>query len=143
MIEIPAAAVCAAQFARYMDFLSIGTNDLIQYTLAIDRVDDEINYLYDPLHPAVLALIRNTIRAGQKAGIPVSLCGEMAGDPRYTRLLLGLGLTQFSMHPAGLLEIKRVVQDSHIGELSQIARRLLRTTDAEKYTETLKAIAQN
>jgi phosphotransferase system enzyme I (PtsI) len=143
MIEIPAAAVCASQFARYLDFLSLGTNDLIQYTLAIDRVDDEINYLYDPLHPAVLTLIRNTIRAGQRAGIPVSLCGEMAGDPRYTRLLLGLGLTQFSMHPTVLLEIKRVVQDSHVGELTEIVRRLLRTTDAEKYAELLKTIAQN
>ena len=143
MIEVPAAAVCAAQFARYLDFLSIGTNDLIQYTLAIDRVDDEINYLYDPLHPAVLMLIRNTIRAGQKAGISVSLCGEMAGDSRYTRLLLGLGLTQFSMHPAGLLEIKRVVQDSHVGELTKIARRLLHTADAEKYAELLKSIAHN
>jgi phosphotransferase system enzyme I (PtsI) len=143
MIEIPAAAVCADQFARYLDFLSIGTNDLIQYTLAIDRVDDEINYLYDPLHPAVLMLIRNTIRAGQKAEIPVSLCGEMAGDPRYTRLLLGLGLTEFSMHPTGLLEIKRAVQDSHVGELTEIARRLLRTVDTEKYAEILKTIAQN
>ncbi|MBL8250278.1 MAG: phosphoenolpyruvate--protein phosphotransferase [Candidatus Competibacter sp.] len=143
MIEVPAAAVCAPQFARYLDFLSIGTNDLIQYTLAIDRVDDEINYLYDPLHPAVLMLIRNTIRAGQKAGIPVSLCGEMAGDSRYTRLLLGLGLTQFSMHPAGLLEIKRVVQDSHVGELAAVVRRLLHTTEAERYAELLKTIAQN
>jgi phosphoenolpyruvate-protein phosphotransferase (PTS system enzyme I) len=143
MIEIPAAAVCADQFARYLDFLSIGTNDLIQYTLAIDRVDDEINYLYDPLHPAVLMLIHNTIRAGRKAKIPVSLCGEMAGDPRYTRLLLGLGLTEFSMHPTGLLEIKRAVQNSHVGELTQTARRLLRTIDAEKYAEILQTIAQN
>ncbi|MCC6134375.1 MAG: phosphoenolpyruvate--protein phosphotransferase [Candidatus Contendobacter sp.] len=143
MIEVPAAAVCAPQFARYLDFLSIGTNDLIQYTLAIDRVDDEINYLYDPLHPAVLMLIHNTIRAGHKAGIPVSLCGEMAGDPRYTRLLLGLGLTEFSMHPTGLLEIKRAVQNSHVGELNEAVRHLLRTTDAEKYAEALKGIAQN
>ncbi|MFO1372179.1 MAG: phosphoenolpyruvate--protein phosphotransferase [Candidatus Competibacteraceae bacterium] len=143
MIEIPAAAVCATQFAHYMDFLSIGTNDLIQYTLAIDRVDDEINYLYDPLHPAVLTLIRHTIRAGQKANIPVSLCGEMAGDPRYSRLLLGLGLTQFSMHPSNLLEVKRVIQGSHVGELTAAVRRLLRTTDAEKYAEYLKGIAQN
>jgi phosphotransferase system enzyme I (PtsI) len=143
MIEIPAVAVCADRFARYLDFLSIGTNDLIQYTLAIDRVDDEINYLYDPLHPAVLTLIRNTIRAGQKAEIPVSLCGEMAGDPRYTRLLLGLGLTEFSMHPTGLLEIKRAVQNSHVGELTETVRRLLRTVDAEKYAELLKTIAQN
>ena len=143
MIEIPAAAVCADQFARYLDFLSIGTNDLIQYTLAIDRVDDEVNYLFDPLHPAVLMLIRNTIRAGHKAGIPVSLCGEMAGDSRYTRLLLGLGLTEFSMHPTTLLEIKKVIQDSDVGELSEVVRRLLRTTDAEKYAEILKGIARN
>ncbi|MCB1820608.1 MAG: phosphoenolpyruvate--protein phosphotransferase [Candidatus Competibacteraceae bacterium] len=143
MIEVPAAAVCAAQFARYMDFLSIGTNDLIQYTLAIDRVDDEVNYLFDPLHPAVLTLIYHTIRSGQKAGIPVSLCGEMAGDSRYTRLLLGLGLTEFSMHPTGLLEIKKVIQDSHVGQLKEIVRRLLRTTDVGKYAEILKDIAQN
>lgn len=143
MIEIPAAAVCADQFAHYLDFLSIGTNDLIQYTLAIDRVDDEINYLYDPLHPAVLMLIRNTLRAGHKAGIPVSLCGEMAGDPRYTRLLLGLGLTEFSMHPSNLLEVKRAIQDSYVGALTETIQRLLRTTDAEKYAEILKNIAQN
>ncbi|MFZ1641963.1 MAG: phosphoenolpyruvate--protein phosphotransferase [Candidatus Contendobacter sp.] len=143
MIEIPAAAVCANQFARYMDFLSIGTNDLIQYTLAIDRVDDEVNYLYDPLHPAVLTLIRNTLRAGRRAGIPVSLCGEMAGDPRYTRLLLGLGLTEFSMHPSNLLEVKRAIQDSDVGESTGTIRRLLLTTDAEKYAEILKDIAQN
>lgn len=143
MIEVPAAAVCANQFAHYMDFLSIGTNDLIQYTLAIDRVDDEVNYLFDPLHPAVLALIQHTIRAGQKAHIPVSLCGEMAGDARYTRLLLGLGLTEFSMHPTGLLEIKKVIQNSVVSELSATIRRLLRTTDAAKYAEILKDIAQN
>jgi phosphotransferase system enzyme I (PtsI) len=143
MIEIPAAAVCADQFARYLDFLSIGTNDLIQYTLAIDRVDDEINYLYDPLHPAVLTLIRHTIRAGRRAGIPVSLCGEMAGDPRYTRLLLGLGLTEFSMHPSNLLEVKRAIQDSDISALTGTIQRLLRTTDADKYAEILKSIAQN
>jgi phosphotransferase system enzyme I (PtsI) len=143
MIEVPAAAVCADQFARYMDFLSIGTNDLIQYTLAIDRVDDEVNYLFDPLHPAVLTLIHYTIRAGQKANIPVSLCGEMAGDARYTRLLLGLGLTEFSMHPTGLLEIKKVIQDSVVSELNATVCRLLRTTDAEKYAEILKDIAQN
>ncbi|MDS4028587.1 MAG: phosphoenolpyruvate--protein phosphotransferase [Candidatus Contendobacter sp.] len=143
MIEIPAAAVCADQFAHYLDFLSIGTNDLIQYTLAIDRVDDEINYLYDPLHPAVLMLIRNTLRAGHKAGIPVSLCGEMAGDPRYTRLLLGLGLTEFSMHSSNLLEVKRAIQDSYVGALTETIQRLLRTTDAEKYAEILKDIAQN
>ncbi len=106
-------------------------------------MDDEINYLYDPLHPAVLTLIRHTIRAGRRAGIPVSLCGEMAGDPRYTRLLLGLGLTEFSMHPSNLLEVKRAIQDSDISALTGTIQRLLRTTDADKYAEILKSIAQN
>jgi phosphotransferase system enzyme I (PtsI) len=91
MIEVPAAALSAGDFAKHLDFLSIGTNDLIQYTLAIDRIDDEVTYLYDPLHPAVLKLIRMTINAGRAAGIPVAMCGEMAGDPRYTRLLLAWG----------------------------------------------------
>lgn len=127
MIEVPAAAICAELFARQLDFLSIGTNDLIQYTIAIDRVDDEVNYLYDPLHPAVLRLIQITIRAGQNAGIPVAMCGEMAGDSRYTRLLLGLGLKEFSVHPNSLLEVKQVVKGSHVGELRKMAARFMRT----------------
>ncbi len=127
MIEVPAAAVCADIFARRLDFLSIGTNDLIQYTIAIDRVDDEVNYLYDPLHPAVLRLIQITIRAGQKAGIPVAMCGEMAGDSRYTRLLLGLGLKEFSVHPNALLDIKHVINESHVGEMRKLTARLMRT----------------
>ncbi len=109
MIEVPAAAIMAEIFAQKLDFLSIGTNDLIQYTLAIDRVDDAVNYLYDPIHPAVLQLIRHVIRAGEKANIPVSLCGEMAGNVRYTRLLLGLGLKQFSMDATYLLNVKERV----------------------------------
>ena len=141
MIEVPAAAICAPFFARYLDFLSIGTNDLIQYTLAIDRIDDEVNYLYDPLHPAVLQLIHQTIRAGQKAGIPVGMCGEMAGDPRYTRLLLGLGLTQFSMHPSNLLEVKRVVKDSYIVELVRQVKRILHTSDPDRLARLLHEIA--
>ena len=106
MIEVPAAAIMADLFAQKLDFLSIGTNDLIQYTLAIDRVDDAVNYLYDPIHPAVLQLIKQVIRAGKKAEIPVSLCGEMAGNVRYTRLLLGLGLKNFSMDATYLLDVK-------------------------------------
>lgn len=124
MIEVPAAAITAEQFAQHLDFLSIGTNDLIQYTLAIDRVDDEVNYLYDPLHPSVLTLVRHTIEAGKKFDKPVSLCGEMASDRSYTRLLLGMGLKIFSMDPATLLEVKQVVMDSsvdavagHVGEI--------------------------
>lgn len=128
MIEVPAAALSAADFASHLDFLSIGTNDLIQYTLAIDRVDDEVNYLYDPLHPAVLKLIKMTIDAGADAGIPVSMCGEMAGDPRYTRLLLGMGLSEFSMHHTALQEVKRVINISTISSLIPLVQELLENT---------------
>jgi phosphotransferase system enzyme I (PtsI) len=126
MIEVPAAAICADIFARELDFLSIGTNDLIQYTIAIDRVDDEVNYLYDPLHPAVLRLIQMTIRSGQKMGIPVAMCGEMAGDARYTRLLLGMGLKEFSVHPNALLEVKQVITESHVRESRRFSQRVMR-----------------
>lgn len=128
MIEVPAAALCADFFARRLDFLSIGTNDLIQYTIAIDRINDEVNYLYDPLHPAVLRLIQMTIRAGEKAKIPVAMCGEMAGDTRYTRLLLGMGLKEFSVHPNALLEIKQVINGSHVEKLRKLSQRVMRTT---------------
>ena len=126
MIEVPAAAICADIFARELDFLSIGTNDLIQYTIAIDRVDDEVNYLYDPLHPAVLRLIQMTIQSGQKMGIPVAMCGEMAGDARYTRLLLGMGLKEFSVHPNALLEVKQVITESRVGESRKFTKRVMR-----------------
>jgi phosphotransferase system enzyme I (PtsI) len=119
MVEVPAAAVMADVFAGYLDFLSIGTNDLIQYTLAADRMDDEVNYLFDPLHPAVLRLIHMTIKAGKAAGIPVSMCGEMAGDPRFTRLLLGLGLQEFSMQSVTMLEVKHIINTSDRAELMQ------------------------
>jgi phosphotransferase system enzyme I (PtsI) len=142
MIEVPAAAICASYFARHLDFLSIGTNDLIQYTLAIDRIDDEVSYLYDPLHPAVLQLIHMTLQAGRQAGIPVSLCGEMASDTRYTQLLLGLGLTQFSTHPGSLLEIKRVIRESHVSELQIIAKRILQTSDPAILTRLLEQITR-
>ena len=129
MIEVPAAAVSADLFAPHLDFLSIGTNDLIQYTLAIDRIDDAVNYLYDPLHPSVLRLIATTIKAGDAAGIPVAMCGEMAGDTRYTRLLLGLGLTEFSMHPSVLLEVKKIVRESRVAELQAFARHVMSLAD--------------
>jgi phosphotransferase system enzyme I (PtsI) len=130
MIEVPAAALSADDFARHLDFLSIGTNDLIQYTLAIDRVDDEVNYLYDPLHPAVLKLIKMTIDAGHVAGIPVAMCGEMAGDPRYTRLLLGMGLREYSMHHTALQEVKSVVNNSSMASLAPLVQELLEKTEA-------------
>jgi phosphotransferase system enzyme I (PtsI) len=125
MIEVPAAAVAADLFAPHLDFLSIGTNDLIQYTLAIDRIDDAVNYLYDPLHPAVLRLIVSTINAGKAAGIPVAMCGEMAGDTRYTRLLLGLGLEEFSMHPSALLEVKKIVREHTRANLRAFAGQVM------------------
>ena len=127
MIEVPASAICADIFADKLDFLSIGTNDLIQYTMAIDRINDEVNYLYDPLHPAVLRLIQTTIVAGQKANIPISMCGEMAGEKEYTRLLLGLGLREFSMHPATLLEVKEIINKTNINELVELTKKALMT----------------
>ncbi len=138
MIEVPAAAICADIFARKLDFLSIGTNDLIQYTIAIDRVDDEVNYLYDPLHPAVLRLIQMTIRSGQKVGIPVAMCGEMAGDARYTRLLLGMGLKEFSVHPNALLEIKQVITESRVGESRKFTQRVMRVVKSTSRSALLE-----
>ncbi|WP_296465748.1 phosphoenolpyruvate--protein phosphotransferase [Pigmentiphaga sp.] len=117
MVEVPAVAIAIEPFVDAFDFLSIGTNDLIQYTLAIDRADPEVADLYDPLHPAVLRLVANTINAGARAGKPVSVCGEMAGDTELTRLLLGLGLTQFSMHPQQLLDVKREILQAHSNAL--------------------------
>jgi len=117
MVEVPAIAIAIEPFAQVLDFLSIGTNDLIQYTLAIDRGDHDVSDLYDPLHPAVLRLVAHTINAGERAGKPVAVCGEMAGDTRFTRLLLGLGLTEFSMHPQQLLDVKREVRRAHSNAL--------------------------
>ncbi|MBX9963411.1 MAG: phosphoenolpyruvate--protein phosphotransferase [Burkholderiales bacterium] len=132
MIEIPAAALSLGIFTRKLDFLSIGTNDLIQYTLAIDRTDDAVAHLYDPLHPAVLHLVASIIQGAAKAGRPVAVCGEMAGDTTLTRLLLGFGLRQFSMHPANLLSVKQIVLKPDLVETSNFARRMLRTDEPEK-----------
>ncbi len=137
MIEIPAAALAAPLFIKRLDFLSIGTNDLIQYTLAIDRTDDTVAHLYDPLHPAVLQLVAGTIRAAIKAGKPVAVCGEMAGEVSHTRLLLGFGLRQFSMHPALLLPIKQQVLRSTLPEAEALASRILRAEDPEKTRQLL------
>lgn len=117
MVETPAIAIAIEPFAETLDFLSIGTNDLIQYTLAVDRGDQDVADLYDPLHPAVLRLIANVINAGERCGIPVSMCGEMAGNPELARLLLGLGLTSFSMHPQQMLDIKKEIIGAHSGAL--------------------------
>ena len=129
MIEVPAAAVSADLFAPHLDFISIGTNDLIQYTLAIDRVDDEVSYLYNPLHPSVLRLIGMTVRAADRANIPVTLCGEMAGDPDMIEVLLGLGLRQLSMDAANLPQAKAIIRDVDISKARKLARRLLAGKD--------------
>ncbi|WP_427185443.1 phosphoenolpyruvate--protein phosphotransferase [Bordetella bronchialis] len=117
MVEVPAIAIAIEPFAQALDFLSIGTNDLIQYTLAIDRGDGQVAPLYDSLHPAVLRLVAHTINAGERAGKPVAVCGEMAGDANLTRLLLGLGLTEFSMQSQQLLDVKREVRRAHSNAL--------------------------
>jgi phosphotransferase system enzyme I (PtsI) len=122
---------------KRLDFLSIGTNDLIQYTLAIDRTDDAVAHLYDPLHPAVLTLVANTIQTATRGGVPVAVCGEMAGDLQLTRLLLGLGLRSFSMHPSQLLPIKERILRTSLGEVQTLAQRVLRTTDPAKTRELL------
>jgi phosphotransferase system enzyme I (PtsI) len=140
MIEIPAAALSLPLFLKRLDFLSIGTNDLIQYTLAIDRVDYEVAHLYNPLHPAVLQLIGMTISAGHKAGIPVAVCGEMAGDVKFTRLLLGMGLREFSMHPAQLLAVKNEILNADLGRLAGATRKILRSMEPTAIAEAVEQL---
>ncbi|MBK7425346.1 MAG: phosphoenolpyruvate--protein phosphotransferase [Propionivibrio sp.] len=140
MIEVPAAALAVGIFLRRMNFLSIGTNDLIQYTLAIDRSDEQVSYLYDPLHPAVLMLLAHVISTAEKVNIPVSMCGELAGDPKLTRLLLGMGLRQFSMHPAQIPAVKQKVKQSDISEVIPIVRRILRLEESAKIQEQIERL---
>jgi phosphotransferase system enzyme I (PtsI) len=140
MIETPAAALTADAFAGMFDFLSIGTNDLIQYTLAVDRADDSVNHLYDPLHPAVLMLIRKVLEAGRQSGKPVAMCGEMAGNPRYTPLLLGLGLRTLSMHPASLPEVKQLIRELDLQRLTDRVKKLLRDPSAYDLAERIEAL---
>ena len=140
MVEVPSCAVLASRFAQQVDFFSIGTNDLVQYTLAIDRVDDEVNYLYDPVNSAVLNLIKIVIEAGVKNKIPVSLCGEMAGDSNSTRLLLGLGLKSFSMHPSAIPEIKNIMISSDISKLKKLSKEIINCDCPIKKTKLLSKI---
>jgi phosphotransferase system enzyme I (PtsI) len=140
MIEIPAAALALPMFVKRMDFLSIGTNDLIQYTLAIDRVDYEVAHLYNPLHPAVLQLISMTIAAGHKAGIDVAVCGEMAGDVKLTRLLLGMGLREFSMHPAQLLSVKQEILNSDLARIMPQTRKIMRSMEPNVIADAVEQL---
>ncbi|MBV8666574.1 MAG: phosphoenolpyruvate--protein phosphotransferase [Burkholderiaceae bacterium] len=142
MIEIPAAALTLPLFIKRLQFLSIGTNDLIQYTLAIDRVDHEVAHLYNPLHPAILQLLAATIAAGAKAGIPVSVCGEMAGDTKLTRLLLGMGLTEFSMHPAQLLAVKNEILNSDLQKLKPKTAKILRAFEPAAIVAEVEQLQQ-
>lgn len=143
MIEIPAAALSMDTFVKKLDFLSIGTNDLIQYTLAVDRTDEEVAHLYDPLHPAVLFLLSHIIGSAIKAAVPISVCGEMAGNVSYTRLLLGFGLRNFSMNPSQLLPVKQCVLGTDLSEISTLMQRMLRANDPNKIRELLEKLNCN
>lgn len=138
MIEIPAAAIMADLLAREVGFFSIGTNDLIQYSLAIDRVNEHVSYLYEPLHPAILRLIRRVVEAGHDAGIPVSMCGEMAGEPIYSYALLGLGLDELSMNAAAIPRVKRILRKSVAYEAKEFAGSLLLHATAAEIGRVLR-----
>ena len=140
MIEVPSAAIAIDGLLAHMDFASLGTNDLIQYTLAIDRTDREVSHLYDPLHPAVIRLIRETIRACDRSQTPISLCGEMAGEPQFTRLLLGMGLRRFSMHAVEILRVKQGVLKSDTRLLERPVARLLRLPDSRRVRAALDSL---
>ncbi|MDH6155122.1 phosphotransferase system enzyme I (PtsI) [Polynucleobacter sphagniphilus] len=138
MIEIPAAALVLPLFIKRFDFLSIGTNDLIQYTLAIDRADHAVAHLYDPLHPAILYLLSNIISQAKRANVPISVCGEMAGDPALTKLLLALGLTDFSMHFSQLLLVKQEILQADVGQLQAHIPQLLEAVEPEAQAKALE-----
>jgi phosphotransferase system enzyme I (PtsI) len=137
MIEVPSAAFTAALLAREVDFFTIGTNDLIQYTLAVDRTDERVSDRYEPLHPAILRLLRHVRRGAQRGGIPVSVCGEMASDPVLLRLLIGCGLTEFSMTPGALEMARRVVETTNAAEMRRIAARVLRLGTVDEIEQVL------
>jgi len=137
MVEVPSAALIATSLAKVCDFFSIGTNDLTQYTLAVDRLSSSVAHLYSPAHPAVLRLIHMVVEAGSAANIPVSVCGEMAGDPRLALLLLGMGIEDFSMSPGALPEVKRAIRNADYAHLSGVAREALRLSSAREVVEFL------
>jgi phosphotransferase system enzyme I (PtsI) len=138
MIEIPSAAVVADLLAKETSFFSIGTNDLIQYALAIDRVNEHVSYLYEPLHPAILRLIRRIVDAGHEAGIPVSMCGEMAGEPLFSYVLLGLGLDELSMNATAIPRVKRILRKSVAYEAKEFLGELLLHSTAEEIGRILR-----
>ncbi len=143
MIEVPAAAIQVEQFLAHLDFISIGTNDLIQYTLAVDRNDDAVSHLYDPLHPAVIQLLHHVISTANRMGKPVSMCGEMAGDPALTRLLLGLGLRRFSMLPIQLLKVKQEILTGEMHRIKPLVEQMLIAEDSQCLRELLQQLHQS
>lgn len=143
MIEIPSAALTVSSLLKWVDFVSVGTNDLIQYTLSVDRSDDAVSYLYQPAHPAIIRLLAHIIRTANRMGKGVSVCGEMAGDTKYTRMLLGLGLRKFSMNINNLLDVKDVVLHSHTERLENEMAKLLRNEDPDKMDVLLKKLNES
>jgi phosphoenolpyruvate-protein phosphotransferase (PTS system enzyme I) len=144
MIEVPSAAFTASLLAKEADFFTIGTNDLIQYTLAVDRTDDRVSNRYEPLHPAVLRLLRHVRRAATREGIPVSVCGEMASDPMILKLLIGCGLREFSMTPGAIPMARRVVKDTSARQMMHVAARVLTLGTVEEIEQYLEdAVTKN
>ncbi|MBS3919757.1 MAG: phosphoenolpyruvate--protein phosphotransferase [Deltaproteobacteria bacterium] len=132
MIEIPSASVTADLLAREVDFFSIGTNDLIQYALAVDRINEHVSYLYEPLHPAILRIVRSVVQSARNAGIPLAICGEMASEPAYVLVLLGLGLEEFSMNPIAIPKVKKVLRMAKAIETRSMAERLFQFSTASE-----------
>ncbi|MEN6466451.1 MAG: phosphoenolpyruvate--protein phosphotransferase, partial [Syntrophaceae bacterium] len=143
MIEVPSAVIIADSLAREVDFFSIGTNDLIQYTLAIDRVNERVSYLYDPLHPAVLRLIRMIVEAAHEAGIRVAICGEMAGEPAFTLMLLGLGLDELSMNPLAIPRVKKIIRNSTLEEAKALLKESMKFNTASKIEDFVRKYMNN
>jgi len=132
MIEVPSASITADILAKEVDFFSIGTNDLIQYALAIDRVNEHVSYLYEPLHPAILRIIRNVVQTAHQAKIPVAICGEMAAEPAYALILLGMGLDEFSMTPASIPRMKRILRSSRFEDAVALVDRIFQFQTASE-----------
>jgi phosphotransferase system enzyme I (PtsI) len=132
MIEIPSASVTADILAREVDFFSIGTNDLIQYALAVDRINEHVSYLYEPLHPAILRIIRGVVQSAHQVGIPAAICGEMAAEPAYSLVLLGLGLDEFSMNPAAIPKVKKVLRMSRFEDTQNLVEQIFQFSTASE-----------
>ena len=140
MIEVPASAIQANVICKHVDFMSIGTNDLVQYILAIDRIDDEVTNLYDPTNPAVLFLIKQVIEVCNKSKIAITVCGEMAGEKLYTKLLLGLGLTSFSMHPQAIPEIKNIITQTDVTKIKSKVKAILKCNDFDLRSQLIESL---